>query len=60
MAGKNETIVVVKVQDLPKVNQVVSAWLVPGRHPDYHARMKRKLRTEWPALAAALDQLAAP
>lgn len=58
MVEKN-TVVVVKVQDLPKVNAVVSAWMVPGRRPDVHAAAKRKLRMDWPMLAEALDQLVA-
>jgi hypothetical protein len=34
---------------------VIEAWTVPGKSPDYHSWMQRKLRREWPVLGAALD-----
>lgn len=37
--------------------KVIEAWRVPGSHPEYHRRMQRQLRREWPVLAAAIDEL---
>lgn len=39
--------------------QVVAAWAVSGPQPDYHERWQHRLRTEWPTLARALDNLCA-
>lgn len=38
---------------------VVKAWNDPGPHPSHHERVKRELRTVWPALYVAVEQLAA-
>jgi hypothetical protein len=38
--------------------EIVEAWTRPGPVPWRHAMMKRRLRRDWPALAAAVDQLA--
>jgi len=37
--------------------KIFKAWTDPGRVPDYHRGMQRKLRKEWPVLAQALDNL---
>lgn len=39
--------------------EVFAAWNEPGPVPTHHHKAKRKLRSEWPALAGALDQLTA-
>jgi hypothetical protein len=39
----------------PAPSDVIEAWTVPGKSPDYHSWMQRKLRREWPVLGAALD-----
>lgn len=41
------------------VDEVFAAWNEPGPVPAHHHKAKRKLRSEWPALAGALDQLTA-
>lgn len=41
------------------VQQVLDAWTVEGRAPDYHRGMQSRLHREWPVLAIALDRLAA-
>lgn len=42
-----------------EVQDVIRAWNVPGPVPEYHYAAQRRLRIEWPALAQALDMLAA-
>lgn len=39
--------------------EVFNAWNDAGPVPSVHHKAKRKLRSEWPALAGALDQLTA-
>ncbi|UDL14662.1 hypothetical protein SEA_KEALII_56 [Arthrobacter phage KeAlii] len=41
------------------LRDVFLAWNDPGPHPPTHYKAKRKLRSEWPALAGALDQMTA-
>jgi hypothetical protein len=44
---------------LRSLEDVFDAWNEPGPHPSFHRRAKARLRSEWPALAGALDQLTA-
>ncbi|UYL87660.1 hypothetical protein SEA_VRESIDENCE_56 [Arthrobacter phage VResidence] len=44
---------------LVSLEEVFNAWNVEGPAPALHRKAKRKLRSEWPALAGALDQLTA-
>jgi hypothetical protein len=46
--------------DETTVRAVLRAWTVPGPVPEYHLVWKNRLRRDWPALAKALDDLAAP
>jgi len=39
--------------------QVVAAWTDAGPVPSYHYAAQARLQAEWPALAQALDRLAA-
>lgn len=39
--------------------EALRAWTVPGPAPRRHALAQRRLRQEWPALAGALDLMAA-
>lgn len=39
------------------VVDVILAWSVEGRCPEYHRNMKDRVRRNWPALAHALDEL---
>jgi hypothetical protein len=43
----------------PKVQRVIDAWKIPGPVPAMHAEAQRRLRREWPALAQAIEALAA-
>jgi hypothetical protein len=38
---------------------IVRAMTDPGSHPDYHYRQMTRLKTEWPALYAAIAELMA-
>lgn len=42
---------------VPAVLAVIAAWTNPGPNPWYHDQAKAKLRSEWPTLARALDDL---
>jgi hypothetical protein len=44
---------------LRSLEEVYNAWNDAGPAPSIHRAAKRKLRSEWPALAGALDQLTA-
>ena len=37
---------------------VIDAWVEPGRHPEWHAAARARVRAEMPLLALALDRLA--
>jgi hypothetical protein len=39
------------------VRAVVAAWSNPGRNPAWHEAWKRHIRSEWPVLGNALDEL---
>ena len=39
--------------------KVLNAWNVEGINPRYHRELKWRLRTEWPRLYDALEELAA-
>ena len=41
------------------VEAVVRAWTEAGPRPDLHRRAQRRLRKDWPTLAAAIERLAA-
>ena len=40
------------------VAAVISAWTVPGEHPEWHRMMQRQVSIQMPVLAKALDRLA--
>jgi len=43
--------------DTELLNEIRRAWREPGRYPRWHRMWQRRLRDEWPVLAAALDKL---
>lgn len=44
-------------QESDHFTRVRNAWKVEGPAPDAHRIMQARLRTEWPTLAKALDEL---
>jgi hypothetical protein len=40
------------------LDDVVSAWTVPGPHPQYHETAKARLRWDWSTLANAVERAA--
>ena len=44
--------------DDDKVQAVIDAWTIEGPLPEFHYRIKRRVRREWPTLGRALDALA--
>ena len=44
---------------LPALNAVVAAWTEPGQRPEWHEKMRERVRLEMPLLARALDRAAA-
>lgn len=36
---------------------VILAWSIEGRCPEYHRNMKDRVRRNWPSLAKSLDEL---
>ena len=39
--------------------QIIRAWTLEGTAPQYHRRIKRRLQSEWPVLAAAIEAIIA-
>lgn len=39
------------------VVDVILAWSVEGRCPEYHRKMKDLVRSNWPSLGKSLDEL---
>lgn len=39
------------------LREVRDAWIIPGRVPTHHHRMRIQLRRDWPVLAGALDRI---
>ncbi|UJQ86846.1 hypothetical protein PQE16_gp56 [Arthrobacter phage Reedo] len=59
MPKQTRTIEVDTRHVLRSLEEVYAAWNDAGPVPAIHRRAKRRLRSEWPALAGALDQLTA-
>lgn len=59
MAEKSRTVEIKAEHVLLALEELYNAWNDAGPAPKHHHRAKRRLRSEWPALAGALDLLTA-
>jgi hypothetical protein len=42
-----------------EINSLIEAWVNEGRAPEYHRRLKAKLKREWKPLADAIEKIVA-
>lgn len=49
------TITSIQREEQNKIQGIINAWIVKGKQPDYHDRIKNQLRTMWPILYYAIE-----